>query len=237
MSKSVPVGSFPCSVFSTMEVRPLHAIWCGIPLHDCLGGEPSTLANLTPRRWAIGALAEARSFVIERNGAYAGSVRLIPLQNSAGQIVYSFAPAAPMFDAMLVTKGENLKRPLVEQWIEEAFERINDQRPFVLSQSRSSDISQLKAILRDLPNFLLGGTLVPARQFRLLDPRAPGYLNGLSLGEGVKPYGDNFLFDATLFDAGDLDIVRSTVKITEEFPDIMPSEARRSVFWGHESRA
>ncbi|MGZ3693919.1 MAG: hypothetical protein ACXWQO_06935 [Bdellovibrionota bacterium] len=210
--KKVPIGSFPSSLVTSFEVRPIHTIWSGIILRDCLGGEITSLQNLTARRWAISGLEGARSFLLERDGAYQGAVRLIPMVGPSGRKIYSFAPAAPIFTSMIITGTELKKKTLVEEWLCQFAKHSGNGIPVAVSESRASDISQLKDVLNQIPGFFLEFDLGRAHDFKIADIRAASFLEKLPLNEGIRQYGEDFIFDATLFDVGHLRLISSTVQ-------------------------
>jgi hypothetical protein len=199
--KALSTPNLPTSVFVSTEVAPIHGIWAGIFSNDCLGGDPKKLETLTPRRWAIGALAGAHTFMVERQEAFQGVVRIAPVRLADGTVAYNFGSVPGIFGSLIPQVGRSSKGTFAEHWAD-AWMQVDPRKlPFVITESRTSDADQVKKMILKVSESRIGPPVLDCKGAQPEDPRALEYLTQLPATQGVLKYGSGFILDATLDDA------------------------------------
>jgi hypothetical protein len=153
--------------------RAFHAFFAGRKKGECVGG--ASCASLTPRRWAIHALHNARTLFIESgDGRMEGYVGLTPIRNEkTGEIfsVVDIMSHALKGDIILKDKnGVVGKKSFFDEFIEEEYKRFPD-RSLVISDGSSVSMNVGAAqVVQEAPAYVENIVVGKPADFSPVDP-------------------------------------------------------------------
>lgn len=180
--------------------RAFHAFFAGRKKGECVGG--ASCASLTPRRWAIHALENARTLFIESgDGRMEGYVGLTPIKNEKTGEVFSVVDImSHSLKGDIILKNKNGvvgKKSFFDEFIEEEYKRFPD-RPLVISDGSSVSMNVGAAqVVQDAPAYVESVVVGNPIDFSPADPLSQKIVNyydqGMYLGgmiyDGMKKDG------------------------------------------------
>jgi hypothetical protein len=206
--QEVRVGRTSAAEFCTLPIRPIHALWLGIPSSDCL---VANAEMITPLRWALSAVSGCLSVVLEKDGIYQGYVRCVPICDERQKVYASLEIWAPlMVKNVIVRSGRESVSSLkvtsfFDAWLS-AFCKVAPKHwnGLVLSESRLADNTGIKSFITESRYFQEGAILGKSGDFHISDPIALPLCLKFGRDEISTKYGEGFIFDGQISDAGNL---------------------------------
>jgi hypothetical protein len=205
--------------YRTTAAHPFHGIWVGILAKDCAGGDPDHLDSLTPERWAIGGLKDAKTFFVERNGRYLGVIRCIPLRKPNDRIyasldIWCAVLSNPVILAQNSTTPQmpmdRLRATLFDIWFPEFVKMLPSRWAGVMmSKSEIIDNTRVKQMIVESPHFIAGEDLGPHTNFIHLDPQVYRVSRLLRSSCSSELFSGEMLFDAKIRDAGRMTLLKT----------------------------
>jgi hypothetical protein len=203
--RKIAEGSNASTVYATRFIRPLHSIWLGIPHADCLGGDPAFLDHLTAERWAVGLLKDAETFVFERDTAYAGFGRIVPLLGPDEAVFESLELWAPLLGTPVLYQEKEdwpFSVMLFDLWFPRFFESTNHVgRKIVVSDSNFIDNAGIKKVIFASPHLNRHPKSHDSKCLRHLDPLVARIRAFSPRTELFERYHGDMILDATVSDA------------------------------------
>jgi len=216
--KWIPEPPSRIARYRTTAVHPFHGVWVGISAKDCAGGDPDHLPSLTPERWAIGGLKDAKTFFIERSGRYHGVVRCIPLRKPNDRIYASMDIwCAVLSNPVILTQDtplqdlptDRLRATLFDIWFPEFVKMLPSRwAGAMISESTIIDNTRIKPTILESPHFLAGEDLGSHTDFVHLDPQACRLSRVLRSRDSSDVFSGEMLFDAKIRDAGRMTLLK-----------------------------
>lgn len=201
-------------------LRRLHGIWKGIPLNECVGGDPNGLNNLSPERWATVALKGTQFYSVENNGRYRGFVQMVPLSYQ-GKIYGSVDFGASILRNRAFRRnpktGEAQRIPLHEVWLEEAIKHLPKRwEGLVVGESTAIGNAGVIDSVHDSAQLYLGTRIGDSKGFKHIDPMATKLTQVIPRKGLAEQYGGNMILDGTVQNAGMLTMIQPSTSNKEE---------------------
>jgi hypothetical protein len=153
--------------------RAFHAFFAGRKKGECVGG--ASCASLTPRRWAIHALQNARTLFVESgDGRMEGYVGLTPIKNEkTGEVFHVVDIMSHALKGDIILKDKNGfvgKKSFFDEFVEEEYKRF-PQRPLVISDGSSVSMNVGAAqVVQEAPAYIENVVVGKPVEFSPLDP-------------------------------------------------------------------
>ena len=200
-------GKTARAVFHTELIRPFHGLWLGIAGNDCLAGDPTSLDQLTPARWAVSVLEGSRTVVIEKDGRYQGFARCVPLRNDRNEVYGSLELWASVFNNRFIFLHEDTHSkesiPFFDAWFPKFLQILPKHwSGVVASESKFIDNIGVKNSILASARWKYGMDLCDSSELFHVDVLA------LDISRVVEPKGrallycSEMVFDAKISDAG-----------------------------------
>ena len=209
----VPGGANSSARYSTHPIRAFHGFWLGIPSNDCLAGDPDSLASLTPVRWAISGILNSRTYVLEKNGAYQGFCRCVPIRMPDGKIYGSVELWAPVLLLPLNRMGgiptlKEKRQTILSAWLEHYRDILpSEWEALIISDSIEIDNSGVKRNLLADDLWLNAPKLLGVAAPELEDPCMVQVLSMVPPQREALRFADGFVFDAQMNDVHEFRVI------------------------------
>lgn len=185
--------------------RPLHAVWRGIWISECVGGGTD---RITPRRWATVILNQVNNYAVEKNGRFVGFIQELGMKKKNHHATYYATEfGVPDFKGDIIKIDPATLMPtkvsLLTEWFNVAPKNI------VRVKSESSAINNAGVIstLRDSEKWNFKMNKGNAENFELADQKFADGIISSSVKNNFEPtysYGDGIISDSTVPDAGNI---------------------------------
>jgi hypothetical protein len=195
-----------CASYRTRTIRPFHGIWLGIAENDCLAGDPSALESVTPERWAVSLLQDSLTCILERNGAYQGFVRCVPLRDRKNRIFASFELWSPLMVSRVLLKSEGSSATKSELFFNQWFATFCDFLPsswsgLIVSDSSLIDNSGVKRKLLVSEHWAQAVEMGKASELSHIDQSVDSLKRAVRPRGKAQRYCGEMVFDAKISDA------------------------------------
>lgn len=203
-----PVEPMLATVYNFLPFkRRIHAVWKGIWLGECVGGQTITP---TPRRWALAALNSVHNYTVEKNNTFIGFIQEVGMKKANHHAIYYATEfgAPNLKENILVMNPKTQlpqKVPMIDQWLASAPKNIVR----VKSESRAINNAGVIPVLSQSKNWNLRFTKGSSSNYELADQRlADSIIKGAKLkidNDATPTYGNGMISDATVSNAGNLE--------------------------------
>jgi hypothetical protein len=198
---TVPVGSVGTEPIQFIPVRRMHAIFKGVSVGECVGGNCTYLENLSPERWANSVFEGAEVYHAVQGGSYHGFVQYIPLKGRDGNIFASVDMGAGILrnKALIRDPQTGLWKvsTLFESWLAEAEKhKPAEWTGFMFSENTGGDHADVRPTFTKTDSWVLAPPLGNASDYKHLDQPLIDSIIAVSPKGTSLYYGGNGIFDA-----------------------------------------
>jgi hypothetical protein len=201
--------------FDTFK-RPLHAVWKGIWLSECVGGGNS---SPTPRRWATVVMKNVNNYAVEKNGSFVGFVQELGMQKKGTpRMVYATEFGTPNLKEDILVMDPKTKAPRKRKMIDVWLEKVPKNIVRVKSESNAINNANVIDSLQGSETWNNRRSRGDASEFEFADQKLADFITKASHQHNMEPthkYGDGIISDGSVPDAKHLTAIKNT-KWTEK---------------------
>ncbi len=199
--KIIPVVPTKSSEYRFVNyIRPIHSIWKGIWLKECLS-QCGNGRNPLPTRYLVDILSQTTVTAVERNSSYIGFINeFVNVHRPSGRKYISTEFGVPDFKyPVLLTKNEDGQViPYKEIFVNEWLKKIKSTYPRVKSNSKDVNNADVWEALEDSLAWNLRYTVGYASDFEFADQEMANYISAKVKEMKIKTihnYGDSIITD------------------------------------------
>lgn len=199
------------------SIRRFHALFRGMCVQECNGGDKDRIEMLSARRYLIPILNGAWVQFVEENGVASGFVQSVPMVNaSIGQVLSVDFMASVLRQQVPVAGSAHLKAgrySIVELWTREMQNHLPDGVIGIAeSESKNGDNAGVQSFVKKTKSYILGQNLGPATTFHVVDTQMAYQISMLGWRlEKEHQYGNCLAFDGCSSDAGNLTLLNPNI--------------------------
>ncbi len=207
------------------SVRRFHALFRGLPVKECTGGDCSLLETLSARRFAIPLLNDTWVQFLEENELGEGHLQAVTLQDANSKTILNVDFMAGKLREQVTlranTTGDAQAFSIYELWLAEVENHLDKNvQGIAIGEALNANNEKMQEFIRAKISYQLGQDIGPAERFSVTDGDMAYRISLTSWRlEKDKRYANCLTFDACDIESKHLRILNSSLQESRSLSD------------------